>query len=608
MKKFFNYAFYASLLIIGLTFTSCQDEFEKLPEDEAQQEAIAANSTTAKLIENTSSNDGSFDNIVDESSCFNIKFPYAVKVNGFELTINSPADLDTIEEIFDALEEDEDILDIIFPVTISLADYAEITINGIEDLRALAQECTEGGDDDDIECIDFVYPIEMYTFDLNNEETGNVSIEGDKDLRRFFAGLDENDLISIDFPVTLKLYDGTTMVVDSNAELANAIENAKELCDEDDDNDYNDDDFTQERLENYLVECPWLIHEVKRDNQLQTDQYIDYVMNFSVDGDAKLVTIVNRAGIVYNGTWSTRVSEHKVLLKLEFDELVDFTLEWYVYEIGEGKIKLYAGDGDKIIMYLGCDIINDDPTTLREILKECSWVIKKVYYKSEEVRRLLGFEFKFMPEGVVTLSNGDYVSEGSWAITANEQGRLVMAITMDQPEPGTMDPTMDSTESIISFEWPLSELRQDRLKFEIPGTGYELILQRDCNGNDDGDVPEIRNILMGGEWLATLTSADGTDNTNSLEGFTFAFEPEHMAVATLGDMGISYPGSWRVLRNSDGHLKLYLNFGEEKPLVEITDDWKIDSISEDKNTIVLKDYSDYTNVADATRTLVFKKK
>ena len=604
MKKFFSYAFYASLLIIGLTFTSCQDEFEKLPDEEAQQEAIAANSITAKLIENTSSNDGSFDNIVDESSCFNIKFPYAVKVNGIELTISSHEDLDAIEQVFDAFEaeaQQEAILDIIFPITISLADYAEITINGIEDLRALAQECKEGGADDDIECIDFVYPITLYTFDLNNEETGNVSVGSDKDLRLFFAGLDENDLISMDFPVTLKLYDGSTMVVDSNAELANAIENAKELCDEDDDNDYNDDDFTQERLENYLVECPWLIHEVKRENQLQTDQYIDYVMNFSVDGDAKLVTIVNRAGIVYNGTWSTRVAEHKVLLKLEFTELVDFTLEWYVYEIGEGKIKLYASNGDNIIMYRGCDIINDDPNTLREILKKCSWVIKKVYNQGEEIKRLIGFEFKFMPEGVVTLSNGDYVSEGSWEITANEQGRLVMAITMGQ------DP-MDPTASVISFEWPLSELRQDRLKFEIPEIGYELVLQRDCEGNDDGDVPEIRNILMGGEWIAALTNVDGTGGTNNLAGFTFAFEPEHMVVATSGDMGPSYPGSWRVLRNSDDHLKLYLNFGEEGPLVEITDDWKIVYISDDLNRIELKDYSDYTNVADATRTLVFEKK
>ena len=80
----------------------------------------------------------------------------------------------------------------------------EITINGIDDLRELAQECKEGGDDDDIECIDFVYPITVYTFDLNNEETGNVTVESDRDLRRFFKGLDENDLIGIDFPSNLE--------------------------------------------------------------------------------------------------------------------------------------------------------------------------------------------------------------------------------------------------------------------------------------------------------------------------------------------------------------------------------------------------------------------
>jgi hypothetical protein len=592
MKKFFNYTFYVSLLLIGLTFTSCQEEFEPLPEEGVEQEAIAANSTTAKLIENTSSNDGSFDNIVDESSCFNIKFPYAVKVNGVELTINSPVDLEAIEEILDALEDDEDVLDIIFPITISMADYAEITINGIDDLRELAQECKEGGDDDDIECIDFVYPITLYTFDINNEETGNVSVESDKELRKFFAGLDENDLISIDFPVTLKLYDGTTMVVDSNAELANAIENAKELCDEDDDNDHNDDDFTQERLENYLVECPWLIHEVKRENQLQTDQYIDYVMNFMEDGAVK---IFDREGNMLNGTWSTRVADHKVLLKLEFDQLVDFTLEWYVYEIGEGKIKLYAGDGNRIIMHMGCDIINDDPNTLREILKECSWVIKKVYNQGEEIKRLLGFEFKFMPEGVITLSNGDYISQGTWEITTNEQGRLVMAITMGE-EPG------------ISFSWPLSELRHDRLKFEIPEIGYKLVLQRDCEGNDDGDVPEIRNIMMGGDWMAALMSADGTDITNNLEGFTFSFDPEHMASATLGETGPSYPGTWRVLRNSDGHLKVYLNFGDEEPLVDVTDHWKVIMVSADR--IELKNYSDDYNSAGGyvEKTLVFEKK
>ncbi len=64
-----------------------------------------------------------------------------------------------------------------------------------------------------------------------------------------------------------------------------AIENAKELCDEDDDNDHNDDDFTQADLADYLVSCPWLVKEVKRNDQLQTEQYFDYVMNFKEDGN-----------------------------------------------------------------------------------------------------------------------------------------------------------------------------------------------------------------------------------------------------------------------------------------------------------------------------------
>jgi len=160
----------------------------------------------------------------------------------------------------------------------------------------------------------------------------------------------------------------------------------------------------------------------------------------------------------------------------------------------------------------------------------------------------------------------------------------------------------------VSFEWPLSELRNDRLKFEVPEIDYALVLQRDCEGNDDGDVPEIRNIMMGGDWTAALMSADGTDITEDLAGFTFSFDPDHMASATLGGTGPSYPGSWRVLRNSDGHLKVYLNFGDEEPLVDVTDHWKIISVSGDR--IELKSYSDDYMYAsgDAEKTLVFEKK
>lgn len=593
MKKFFKYSLQTLFLVAAFSFNACQEAFEELPQPDEQQ-TINASSSTAKLIENTASKDGSFDNIVDGASCFALEFPYTVRANGVEITIESKEGLHLIEEIFDELEDDEDFLEIIFPIVITLADFTEIEIAGIDDLRELAEECVEGGEDDDIECIDFVYPITIYTFDINEVETGSVTVESDKDLRTFFAGLDDNDLIGIDFPVTMELYNGEKIEIRNNAELANAIEMAKEACDEDDDDDYNDDDFTQERLESLLVECPWLIHEVIRDEVNQSDQYFEYVMNFTEDGN---VTVKDRMGNSLMGAWSTRVSDHGILINLEFDVLVDFNLEWFVYEIGEGKIKLYAEGGNRIIMHSVCDLFDTDPNTLREILKECNWVIKKVKNQGEEIDRLLGYEFNFLPEGLpvgtVTLSNGQNTSEGTWEITMNEQGRLVMSITMGS-EPG------------VNFEWPLSDLKNDRLKFKVEEIGYELVLQRVCDDNaNDGDVAEIRNFMMGGDWVVALYEDGEMNETENYMGYTFNFMANNLINTTLSDMGVSYPGLWRVLRNSDGKLKVYLNFGEVDILDELTEDWEFVSISNDQ--IVLKDVSDDPGTMEKVSTLIFQR-
>ena len=575
MKKFLNYATMALMLGAVLTFTSCQEEFEELPQPDEQQ-TIMASSSTAKLLEQTAANDGSFDNIVDGASCFAVKFPYTVNVNGIDITIDSREDLHVIEEIFDQLEDDADFLEILFPITITLADYTEITINNVDELVALAEECVEGGDDDDIECIDFVYPVTFFTFDINEVETGSVTVNNDEELRRFLEGLDDDDLISIDFPVTLELYDGTKITVENNAELAITIQNAREACDEDDDNDYNDDDFTKERLDNLLVECPWLVHEVKRDAVSLTDQYFEYLMFFTEDG---MVTVKDRDGNVLNGFWSTRVTDRGVMLSLEFDVLVDFTLEWFVYEVGEGKIKLYQEGGNRIIMKIACET-DVEPDTLREILKECTWVIKKVKYDGNEIHRLLGYEFQFHPEGLVTLSNNEITYEGEWEITRNNQGRLVMFIVFPNDDPEG-----------ISWEWPLTSLRYDRLKFEIPEIDYELVLQRVCDDNNtDGDVGEIRNIMLGGDWIVAQYKDGGMDETENYGGYTFDFLPEHFVSVTLGETGVSYPGMWRVLRNYEGRLMVYLNLGDQEPLGELTDAWELVSITADR--IELKDWND----------------
>ncbi|WP_222984862.1 hypothetical protein [Flagellimonas meishanensis] len=561
MKKFINNLVYVGFLAISLNFIACQSEFEEINGD--QQETITANSSTAELIQKTSSNDGSFDNIVDGASCFAVQFPYTVEANGIEIIIDSREDLHTIEEIFDELDDDVDVLNFLFPITITLADFSEIVIENKERLIQLAEECLEGGGDDDIECIDFVYPITLFTFDINEQQTGEVLVESDEQLRKFFEELDENDLISIDFPLTLKKFDGTEIVVDSNGELAMALENAKDECDEDDDNDYNDDDFDEERFDFCLTECPWLVQEVVRDNVNNTDQYFEYLMTFTEDGG---VTVKDRAGNVLNGTWSARFTDHGPLLTLEFDTLVDFNLEWLVYEIGEHTIKLYAEGGNKIIMKQLCEGGETDISALREILKECEWIIKKVINQGEEIERLLGYEFKFMPEGLVTLSNGISTLEGTWEVGLNSEQVLSLLITI-QDEPG------------VSFDWPLRDLFDTRLRFEVEATGHELVLLRVCDDSaGDGDVTEIRNIMLGGPWNIALYQEGEMDLTSQFVDMDFNFSTMHQVEVSINDDPIA-AGLWRILRDSEEGLKFYINFDTNDNLGGLTEDWKIVEVS-----------------------------
>lgn len=557
-----------------LIFTSCQDEFEEINTGE-DQAAITASSSTAVLIQNTATKDGSFDNIVDGTSCYDIKFPYTVEVNGLELTINSREDLKLIEEIFDSVDDDEDFLEILFPVTITSGDFTEITINGLEDLRVLAEECKEGGEDDDIECIDFVYPMTLYTFDINLEQTGEVFVESDMDLRLFFKGLEDNELVSFDFPITLELYDGSKIEVNSNEELAMNIRNAKDACDEDDDNDYNDDDFDDEDLDEFLISCPWYVLEVIRDDVSEIAQYVNYYFDFKEDGTIK---VSNLLGFEANGTWSSTMGDNGPKVTMNIETLSGFNMEWTIYKTEDGVIKFYNGERNRIWMRRYCegDGVGFDPENLRNILKECEWVIKKVKNQGEEIDRLLGYEFKFMADGVITLSNGINTSDGTWEVALNAEAKLVMAISMGD-EPG------------VSFEWPIRELTNSRLKFEVDEIDYELILQRVCDDNaGDGDVMEIRNFMMGGDWSVASYVEGDNDQTDIYGGYSVNFMTEYQIAIKEGGETFG-AGLWRVIRNTDQKLKVYLNFGDNTPFDELTDDW--DFVSVEEGRLELKDVS-----------------
>ena len=135
-------------LFSTLLFTSCRTEEIELIQA-PQEQVLEANSAVATLMQRIATNDGSNDNIIDNSNCFSIQLPVTVIVNGIELIINSESGFVDIEAIFDEFDDDVDNLQIIFPITVILTDFSEIVINNISDFNALSSTCNGENESDD---------------------------------------------------------------------------------------------------------------------------------------------------------------------------------------------------------------------------------------------------------------------------------------------------------------------------------------------------------------------------------------------------------------------------------------------------------------------------
>ena len=340
------------LLLSTVLLTSCRkEETESIqtPDDETLQ----PNSVVSNLMLRTASNDGSNDNIIDYANCISIQLPVTVIANGIEITVNTTDDYDLIESLFDEDEDDTDTIVIIYPITIVLSDFSEVDINNASELYSYTINCNdENESDDDIECIDFQYPITASVFNSNNELIETIDINSDNELYNFIENIDDNDIITINFPITVTLSDGTPVIINSLNELAIVIEDAEDDCDEDDDYDYNDDDCdncTPNQLEELLINCPdWEVDKLENDNTDYDDLYDGYLFNFFSDGT---VSVFWDSITVY-GTWSTSGSGNNIIVTIDIPSLPYCNNNWSLHEIemepGETKVDLRVDDEDRL--------------------------------------------------------------------------------------------------------------------------------------------------------------------------------------------------------------------------------------------------------------------
>ncbi len=204
-------------LAISLFITSCRRESDELVQDPNSQH-LNSESKITELILLAVTNDGSIDDFIDKASCFSIKFPFTITVNNQLISYNDIDDIATIQNFFN----DTDPIVFSFPITLILNDFSEIIVNNPAQLQELVNNCNN--QNNNITCIDFEYPLSASGFDSQNELILKVDFENDKDLYKFMNGLNRNDFVSLDFPITVLISDGAVLRVSSLGELENTFD------------------------------------------------------------------------------------------------------------------------------------------------------------------------------------------------------------------------------------------------------------------------------------------------------------------------------------------------------------------------------------------------
>ena len=96
------------------------------------------------------------------------------------------------------------------------------------------------------------------------------------------------------------------------------------------------------------------------------------------------------------------------------------------------------------------------------------------------------------------------------------------------------------------------------------------------NGGSDSNTGQV---VTSGTWKVTLFTDSGNDETSDFAGYTFTFTDGGILTAVKN--GITKTGTWSVNNSSNKfNIDLGPKVDSNKPLGELTDDWKILSNTE----------------------------
>lgn len=434
------------MLLVGVLFTSCQQEELEIIE-EPQENALTDESSLTLLLLRLAMNDGDIDDFIILGDCFTIAFPFTIIVNGIEIVIENEDDYQLIINILEETGGTIEDIEIVFPIIVILADYTQIVINNKAELKILIAQCVNGQPYNEIDCIDFVYPITFFVYNSDTDITETVIINNDIELFLFLSNLGDNYFFTIQYPISVILEDGTVILIENNEQLENIINECVE----------NDNDTAP--LVEYLTTATWYVAYFFDGDDL-TSNYCEFEFVFLTEG-----TVLAYNGIdYYVGSWAVGVDGDNHYLELDFGDDIPFNElndNWDVLNASMEVIELEdVSGGNTGSDYLTFDrepTVCDIPSTdLVEILLDGQWIVALYLNNGVNNTELFNdFVFNFNTYNNVIVSNGIETFYGTWVVDGS---------------PGSLNLILDFGTAIpfneLNEDWDVIDILINRIELE----------------------------------------------------------------------------------------------------------------------------------------------
>ena len=208
------------LVLLVLVLAGCYDDDSTRIESDNTAHVSSELTTFMKSI---SLHNASYDDVVDNSSCFSIEFPYQVTVNNELRTISHINDLNTIYE--------SDDVEIIYPVSAVFYNYDKHQMTSAEEYDITLDACEENFNISSHSCLDFQYPIIIKMFNQVGNDFHSMQLDHDQDIYTFLDNLHETDVYEIEYPIIMLDHTtGNSESITSNLQFETLFESTMQEC------------------------------------------------------------------------------------------------------------------------------------------------------------------------------------------------------------------------------------------------------------------------------------------------------------------------------------------------------------------------------------------